>query len=136
MTWHFTSPQASVVARVLADGGTESRLATTLDPQGLAAVAAFEPPPPTAADLTAEYRRRLLILLGADSLAHAAFIAANDEVELRQLRELAEPTADQAARIADLVARAGATAALIERYNAIDALAPLPADYASDSRWS
>lgn len=98
------------------------------------AIEPFAPPVPVARDLDAEYTRRLVALLGARDLAHAAYIRADDHVELSDLRGIASPTTEHTARIAELQSRADAVAALIDRYNAIPDNPP-PADYADDSRW-
>ena len=80
--------------------------------------------------------RRLLAILGAENLAHAAYIRADDNAEVRELAAVAIPTPDQSARLAELLATSAAIAALIDRFNAVDALAPIPADFADDSYWS
>lgn len=89
----------------------------------------------TPEDVRAEYQRRLILLLGAGSLAHAGFIRADDADETAALQALASPTPEQAARLAELIARRNAVTGLIDRYNALDAMSPIPADYASDERW-
>lgn len=100
-----------------------------------AEVAPFSAPLPSAADLQAEYQRRLVALLGARDLAHAAFIHADDNRELQELRAVATPSAEQTARIGELVARAAAVSALIDRYNLIPDN-PVPEDYRNDELWS
>lgn len=92
-------------------------------------------PKPIASDLQAEYQRRLVALLGARDIGHAGFIHADDHRELQELKAVAEPTFDQAARIAELETRAAAVSALIEKYNEIPDN-PVPVDYRNDEHWS
>lgn len=91
-------------------------------------------PAPTDADVTAEYRRRLFEILGADDMAHAGFIRADDTSELHALRSIETPTAEQTARRVELEARDAAVLALIDRYNAIPS--PPPVDFRSDEYWT
>ena len=118
------------VSVVFADTATQDQRASVA-----AVVASFDPAAATPADVRAEYERRLLGILGARDLAHAAFIRADDNAEVRELAAVAVPTPDQSARIAELLATSAVIAALIERYNAVDALIPTPADFTDDSYW-
>ena len=89
----------------------------------------YVPPPPAEHDLVREYERRLCGLLGARDLAHAAYIRADNEAELR---ELTSSGADPARRL-ELIEASSAVARLIEKYNAVPM--PPPLDYADDARW-
>lgn len=91
-------------------------------------------PPPTDAEVSREYERRLFAILEARDLAHAAFIRADNEAELRELHALSAPSAADSARIVELEAASLAVARLIACYNAIPT--PPPADYATDARWT
>ena len=51
------------------------------------------------------------------------------------LLTIAERTPDQAARLDDLLARRAGIVALIERYNEMLSLSPVPPDYADDAWW-
>lgn len=90
-------------------------------------------PPPVDADVSREYERRLFAILGARDLAHAAFIRADNEAELRELGGIPDPSASDVARIAELHAQSLQVARLIERYNAM--ASPPPVDFAADLHW-
>jgi len=106
----------------------EVELSDVLRPYGLAV------PKPSPLDIKKEYQKRLLVAIGADDLAHAGFIRADDVAELAALRAVESPTDADSARIAELAAKESAIALLIERYNAIPDDA-IPADYADDRHW-
>ncbi|MFM9941399.1 MAG: hypothetical protein ACKVP7_18095 [Hyphomicrobiaceae bacterium] len=91
------------------------------------------PPLPTDADATAEYRRRLCAILGADNLAHAGFIRADNDVEMRRLETATIRTAEEEAWLAELHRIDRAVADLITCYNALPA--PPPLDFAADRHW-
>lgn len=96
-------------------------------------IAEAVPAAPTDADVTAEYRRRLCAALGADNLAHAGFIRADNDVEMRALEAKADRSPEESAWLADLHRTDAAVALLIERYNAM--ASPPPADYSADVHW-
>jgi len=96
-------------------------------------VAVKAPPLPSEADVTREYERRLFARLGARDLAHAAFIRADNDVEMRGLEAKPNRTAEETAWLLELHNIDAAVALLIERYNAMPS--PPPLDFASDARW-
>lgn len=106
---------------------TEVELAEYLRAQGVRG------PAPTDDDVRDEYLRRLVLLYGARSVGHVGFIRADDAIELDKLRALANPSADDTARMAEMEARDAAVNALIDAYNAIPS--PPPADYTADPYW-
>lgn len=91
------------------------------------------PAAPTEADVMREYERRLFVCLGARDLAHAAFIRADNDVEMRALAAKPERSAEEAAWLADLHRMDAAVAILIERYNAMPS--PPPLDFTADVYW-
>lgn len=93
-----------------------------------------DPAAPTDADVTAEYRRRLFAILGADDMAHAGFLRADNEAEARRLSERTDLSDTETAWFDELRRIGDAAAHLIERYNAIPS--PPPADFKSDEYWS
>lgn len=88
---------------------------------------------PDEDDVRLEYERRLFDILGARDLAHAAYIRADDEAELRELRAVTPRRPAEDARIAEIEARSRAVSALINAYNAIPSA--IPADFAADAHW-
>lgn len=93
-------------------------------------VAEIEP-----ADLRAEYRRRLCVLLEATDLAHAAYVRADDADETVKLLSTGTRTVEEEARLGELLARRAAIEALIAAYNTLDAAGPIPTDFAADQHW-
>lgn len=85
-------------------------------------------------DVRLEYERRLFDILGARDLSHAAFIRADDEAELRELRAVTPRGPVEDARIAELEASSREISALINAYNAIPSA--IPADFAADALWT
>lgn len=126
-------------------GGDDGREPVTVDTLGdpaalgLAAVEAPPPPPPppTAANVRAEASRRMQALLGARDAAHLDVLISNGTREaVRLLRKgQANWTADEATRAAGLEALDGAVEAIRAASNTLEALDPVPADYADNSRW-
>tara|TARA_R110000868_G_scaffold936_1_gene7114 strand:- start:6611 stop:7027 length:417 start_codon:yes stop_codon:yes gene_type:complete len=88
----------------------------------------------TDSDVTREYERRLLAILEARDLAHAAYIRADDTDELMSLQAMSSRTTEQETRRGELLARRASIETLIAAYNAM--ASPPPADFTADSYWS
>ncbi len=131
----YSSPSRSIV--IAGDGRSIPADPANTDFAGLladgVAIAEFAAPPPVDADVTSEYERRLYALLGARDLAHAAFIRADNDVEMRRLELAAGRTPDAIAWLKELQRVDRAVAALIECYNAMPS--PPPLDYTADDHW-
>lgn len=89
-----------------------------------------------APNATGAERATALALLGARDMAHAAYVRADDNAEIRELRDLGVRTTEQQARLAELLATSAAIARLIDRYSALIEAPPLPADLPADRHWA
>ena len=89
---------------------------------------------PNDDDVSREYERRLCHLLGARDLAHAAFIRADDNAEIRTLQGTVTRDVVEQARLDELLASHAAVTLLIDRYNAMPS--PPPLDYTDDRHWT
>lgn len=98
-----------------------------------AALAAFDIYAPTAMDVSDEYTRRLIKILGARDLAHAAFIRADNDIEMRHLAALKDKKPAETALLAKLQDMHAAVLLLIEAYN--DIPDRVPRDFAADKHW-
>lgn len=94
------------------------------------AIEDYVAPPPSEHDAVREYERRLFAILGARDLAHAAYVRADNEAELR---ELARSGADPARNL-ELLETSASVARLIARYNEVPT--PPPLDYTDDRHWN
>ncbi|MBI1386717.1 MAG: hypothetical protein GC150_17580 [Rhizobiales bacterium] len=96
------------------------------------------PPAPTGQNVRAEASRRMQFLVGARDAAHLEIVIANASREaIRLLRKGAENwTPDEAARATQLEAVDAAIEAIRSASNALEAMDPIPEDYADDARWS
>ena len=101
----------------------------------------FSPPAPTvnADDIRAEASRRMIALLGARDVKHLEVIITNG---LREAARLLQKevggvalTPEEAARKAALSQVDAAIEAIRTASNVLEAMSPIPADYAADSRW-
>lgn len=118
---------ATYPAALVRDFASEAALTDYLRTHGVRG------PAPNDDDARDEYLRRLVLLLEARSVGHAGFIRADDADELAALIAIETPSAEQTARIAELLARRAAVSALIDAYNALPS--PPPVDYTADTHW-
>ena len=103
-----------------------------------AALTAYRPKAPAAQDVRAEAERRMMALLGARDARHLDLLIANgtrEAIRLIRQREERPWTADEAARAAALEATDAAIEAIRTASNALESMAPVPADYTADARW-
>ena len=110
-----------------------------MTPEEIAAFEAERTRPLTAAHVKAEAQRRIVALVGTSDLQACIIRQLN---MLMRATELANKramgvvlTIDETAQAASLQATADAIKAVRAKSNAIEALAPIPADFASDARW-
>lgn len=92
-----------------------------------------DPTAPTSEDLRNEYERRLFEILGARDLAHAGFIQAHNNSELRDLGALSSRSDEQETWLQEVIRINASVSLLIERYNAVPD--PVPRNYKADSWW-
>ncbi len=108
-------------------------------------------PEPSGADVRAEASRRLQFAFGARDAAHLDIIVANATREVARLNQikvgvphpaggwLAEPrdwTAEERVRLATLHGADQMLEAIRAASNRLEAIKPVPADYAADHHWS
>lgn len=95
------------------------------------------PPPPTVEDVRAEAQARMIALLGARDAAHLEILISNGSREaIRLIRKGAENwTPEEAIRAAQLEAIDAAIEAIRSASNAIEAMVPIPADFADNGYW-
>lgn len=116
-----------------------------------APIASAPVPEPTAADVRAEASRRLQVVFGARDATHLDIIIANATREVARLNQikvgvphpaggwLAEPrewTAEERARLATLHGADQMLESIRAASNRLEAMQPVPADYAADDHWS
>lgn len=140
MTMFFTDLQWADAARrfVLASGGASLAMIpadpANTDYQAILAsgVAIAEPDAPIVTEdmVREEAHRRIRVLLGAVSTAHAALIVADNEREMRCLAEAGEGKSKRASELRALDSK---IEAIWTGYN--DVPSPPPADFAAASRW-
>jgi len=94
---------------------------------------------PTVDDVRSEASRRMITLLGARDAAHMDLIITNGLREAARLlqKEVAGQvlTPEEAARKIALSQVDAAIEAIRAASNVLEAMSPIPADYAADSRW-
>lgn len=98
----------------------------------------FRPWPSPIDQVRAEASRRMQALVGARNAHHLEIIIANANREaIRLLRaKLERPwTPEEAARAAELEAADQAIEAIRAASNVLEAMDPVPADFADDGRW-
>lgn len=140
--WHWVLPDYAGKAwssrdqRWVADwpSDRETRIASLSELHDVLRQYGMRGPVVTDSDVTREYERRLLAILEARDLAHAAYIRADDTDELMSLQAMSSRTTEQEARRNELLARRATIETLIAAYNAM--ASPPPADYTADSYWS
>ena len=101
--------------------------------------------PLTVDDVRAECSRRMQVLVGARDAGHLAMIIQNANREATRLQAIRigvpgvvtgrDWTEQEAQRAAALYLADAAIEALRAASNVLEAMDPIPADYASDSRW-
>ena len=113
------------------------------DAQRLAAnavVAAFNPSALTAQDVKAECQRRIIALTGVTDLLNCLVKQMNMQMRAAEIINIKASggvlTEQQVAEAAALQAIADRIKALRARSNEIEAINPIPSDFASDARWS
>jgi len=92
---------------------------------------------PTIADVRAEAARRMIVLLGADDEAHMDVLISNGTREAVQLLQIGQGnwTEEQATRAAQLEHMQAAIDEVREHSNILEAMTPVPLDYADDVHW-
>ena len=96
------------------------------------------PPPPTVEDVRAEASRRMQHVVGARDAAHLQIVIANASREaIRLLRVTADRpwTEGEVARAAALEAADAAIEAIRAASNVLEAMDPVPADFATSAIW-
>ena len=83
-----------------------------------------------------EYERRRCLVFDASDIARAAASQADDNAEIRILYALSSRTPEQQAWLDEMIARGSRAMALVDRFNAILEMSPVPSDYRSDIYWS
>lgn len=93
----------------------------------------------TADQVKAEAQRRIMALMGAASLEACIIKQLNANMranELNAIRHEREWTAEESAEATSLTSMAAAIKAIRAISNEIEAITPIPYDYASDLRWA
>ncbi len=108
-------------------------------------IAPYQPPPPTVDDVRSECSRRMQAMVGArdeKNLEHIISNAGREATRLQAIRlgvpgvvEGREWTADEAQRAAALFMANEALDAIRAASNVLEAMDPIPADYAQDRWW-
>lgn len=134
----WSSAAGAWVESVPADA-VATPLATEAELDAVLRAARLPSPVFTAADVKVEAQRRIIVRTGATDIISTLTKQMNAQMratELTRIEIQRALTTEEQAEAAALQSLANDIKHIRARSNAIEALTPIPADYAADSRWT